>query len=76
MQNIGRIVENTAQTVPAKIAHNCEPVNFGMLLNGEADVSQRGTGPHGIDACHHRLICYIHQALGLHRHIARLYMRL
>ena len=39
MQNIGRIVENTAQAVPAKIAYNCESVDFGMLLNGEADVS-------------------------------------
>ena len=39
MQNVGRIVENTAKTVPAKITDNCESVNFGMLLNGEAYVS-------------------------------------
>src|SRR5690606_39787824 len=50
VQDLGFLVENCTNTVPAVLAHDGEAVAFRMLLDHFADIAQAGARTHHFDA--------------------------
>src|SRR3546814_4451013 len=56
MQDARRCMEDASDAVAAEVAHDREAVGLGEVLDGRADIAERGTRTHDFDAAHHRQI--------------------
>ncbi len=66
MAHLRVVVIDLPDAVAAVVAHDAEAFLLGHLLDGGADVAQRGAGAHLQDAGAHRLVGGVHQALREH----------
>ena len=68
MDHFGRIMEQTADAVPAEIAHHAVAVLLGKTLDRVRDIAEPVARARGINSAHHRFIGHFNQPLGLDRH--------
>jgi hypothetical protein len=64
VQDVRHVVEQAADAMAAKIAHDAAALALGEILDGKADVAGGGARPDGGDAAHHGFVCHLDQPLG------------
>ncbi len=70
VNDVRLVVEEPADAVAAKIAHDAHVVRLDHRLDGGADVADHSAGADRGDAGHHRLIGDLDETFGAARHLA------
>src|SRR5262249_10524655 len=70
MQDVGPVMEHTAEPMAAEVAHHAATLAFSVGLDGCADISGGGAGLDGSDAPHERVVGDLEQPLCRARDLA------